>query len=81
MRYLSPIWARLGAIPSSWIARLEAELRELSSGDAARQELIEVDRVLAERRDLAITAARIAAPTYITAELGERPNDPAKRGA
>ena len=63
------------------IARFETELRELSSGDAARRELIEVDRVLAKRRELAITAARIAPPTYITAELGQRPSNPAKRTA
>jgi hypothetical protein len=63
------------------IVHLEAEMRELSSGDAARRELIEVDRVLAKRRELAITAARIAPPTYITAELGERPSNPTKRMA
>jgi hypothetical protein len=36
-------------------------------------------RVLAERRELAITAAQIAPPLYIRKELGERPIDPAKR--
>ena len=38
-------------------------------------------QVLAERRQLAITAARITPPAYITKELGERPSDPAKREA
>jgi conjugative relaxase-like TrwC/TraI family protein len=59
---------------------LEAEARELPvPSGSARQELAVADRVLAERRELAITAARISAPTYITKELGERPADPNKR--
>jgi conjugative relaxase-like TrwC/TraI family protein len=61
------------------IASLEAELRELPSGDAARSELAIAERVLAERRELAITAARIASPAYVRNELGERPRDPTKR--
>ncbi len=61
------------------LARYGEEMRELSIGDAAQRELIAADRILASRRQLAITAARIAPPTYITAELGERPADPAKR--
>jgi hypothetical protein len=48
---------------------------------SARRELAVADRVLAERRELAITAARIAPAAYITKELGERPSDPAKRQA
>ncbi|MGC1853690.1 MAG: MobF family relaxase [Solirubrobacterales bacterium] len=61
-------------------ARLEAELVEMPvAGDAARLELAVADRVLSERRELAITAARISPPTYIKNELGERPSDPAKR--
>jgi hypothetical protein len=35
----------------------------------------------AERRELAITAARIAPPPRIRKELGERPSEPAKRRA
>jgi AAA domain len=62
--------------------RLEAELREIPSPqDVARREFAVADRVLAERRELAITAARISPPPYIKAELGERPSDPAKREA
>jgi hypothetical protein len=38
-----------------------------------------VDRVLAERRELAITAASISPPAYVKNELGERPGDPRKR--
>jgi conjugative relaxase-like TrwC/TraI family protein len=63
------------------VARLEAEARELPSGDAARRELAVADQVLAQRRELAIIAARISPPTYIKAELGERPSDPAMRKA
>lgn len=44
-------------------------------GDAARRELAVVDRVLAERRQLAITAAGIAPPSYITNALGEGPSE------
>ncbi|MBW8060366.1 MAG: hypothetical protein FVQ78_08585 [Solirubrobacterales bacterium] len=51
------------------------------AGDAARRELAVVDRVLAERRELASTAARISPPTYVKNELGERPSDPTKRRA
>ena len=40
-----------------------------------------VERVLAERREQVVTAARIAPPDYITGELGERPIDPEKRRA
>jgi conjugative relaxase-like TrwC/TraI family protein len=62
------------------LARLEDQLAEMPApGDAARRELAVADRVLAERRQLAITAAGIAPPPYITNELGERPSDPAKR--
>jgi len=63
------------------ITNLEAELRELPFGDAARRELAIADRVLAERRELAITAARVAPPAYVRNELGERPTDPTKRQA
>jgi hypothetical protein len=64
------------------LAELEAEARELIVPlGSARQELAVADRVLAERRELAITAARISPPAYITKELGERPSDPAKRQA
>jgi conjugative relaxase-like TrwC/TraI family protein len=64
------------------LSRLEVEMQETPTpGDAARREFAVADRVLAERRQLAITAARLSPPTYITKELGERPTDPAKRKA
>jgi AAA domain len=62
------------------LAELEAELSGMPVvGDAARREFAVADQVLAERRALVITAARIFPPTYIRSELGERPSDPAKR--
>lgn len=53
------------------LSGLEVKARELivPSG-SARQELAVADRGLAERRELAITAARIAPAAYITKELG-----------
>lgn len=63
------------------VARLEAQARELPTGDAARRELAVADQVLAQRRELAIIAARISPPAYVKNELGERPSDPAKRKA
>lgn len=64
------------------LAGLKAEACEfpVPSG-SARRELAIADHVLAERCQLAITAARIAPPIYITKELGERPTDPTKRKA
>jgi conjugative relaxase-like TrwC/TraI family protein len=64
------------------LSRLEAEMQETPApGDAARREFAVADRVLAERRQLAITAARLSPPTYVKNELGERPSNPAKRKA
>lgn len=62
------------------LVRFEDQLAEMSVlGYAARRELAVADRVLAERRQLAITAARITPPSYITRELGERPSDRTKQ--
>jgi conjugative relaxase-like TrwC/TraI family protein len=47
-------------------------------GQGARHELAVADQVLSERRQLAITAARLSPPTYIKTELGERPSDPTR---
>ena len=64
------------------LARLEAKLSEMPvPGDSACRELAVAERVLTERCKLALTAARIAPPPYITKELGERPTDPGKREA
>lgn len=64
-------------------ARAEARRYELLSEAAtlappsedAQHELAAVDRVLEERRDVAVIAARLSAPRYLTEELGERPAD------
>ncbi|HKB50390.1 MAG TPA: hypothetical protein VKC63_03050 [Solirubrobacterales bacterium] len=64
------------------LAGLEAEARGLPvPSGSSRRELAVADRVLAERRELAITAARISPPAYIASELGKRPSDPTKRKA
>jgi hypothetical protein len=60
------------------IARAE---RNGSLTDTATRENAVAGQVLAERRELAVMAASIAPPAYITKELGERPSDPAKRQA
>ncbi len=63
-------------------ARLEVELVDMPVvGNAARRELAVADQVLAQRRELAIIAARISPPAYVKNELGERPSDPALRKA
>ncbi len=63
-------------------ARLEAEARDMPiAGQAARRELAVADQVLAQRRELAIIAARIFPPAYVKTELGERPCDPVKQKA
>jgi len=73
---------RREAVALQGLDELEASLRELPVPTrASRQELAVADRVLAERRELAITAARISPPPYITAELGQRPTEPTKRRA
>jgi conjugative relaxase-like TrwC/TraI family protein len=63
-------------------ARLEVELADVPVvGDAARRELAVAEQVLAQRRELAIIAARISPPAYVRAELGGRPSDPARQKA
>jgi conjugative relaxase-like TrwC/TraI family protein len=64
------------------LAHREAEMQETPApGNVARREFAVADQVLAERRQLAITAAKISPPAYVTKELGERPGDPTKRSA
>jgi conjugative relaxase-like TrwC/TraI family protein len=77
--------ARLGS-REAWsrdgIEQLEARLRDMPvAGDAGNREMAVADRVLTQRRELAIIAARISPPPYVKAELGERPSEPAKRKA
>jgi AAA domain len=60
----------------------QARVRQLEPvSEDARRERKAAQQVLAERGELAITAARISPPPYIIKELGERPSDPAKRKA
>jgi conjugative relaxase-like TrwC/TraI family protein len=62
------------------LARNETELSQMPEvGDSARREMAVADGVLAERREMAILAARLDPPTYVRSELGERPRDPAKQ--
>jgi conjugative relaxase-like TrwC/TraI family protein len=49
--------------------------------EEARRELAAVEEVLAAREDLTRTAARIAPPPYVVAELGQRPTNPAEAKA
>ena len=64
------------------VGQLRAELREMPTvSHEARAELANADLVLAERRQAAITAAKLSPPAYITAELGERPSDPERRSS
>ncbi len=64
------------------LAQLEAELRRMPPVEhTARRELVAVEQVLDERLRLALVAAHLAPPVYITEELGERPSDPTKRKA
>jgi hypothetical protein len=71
---------RTEAMTRQALARTEAQAAELPAPEQrAREELAAVEQLLAQRRQLAITAAHLAPPRYITAELGERPTDPTKR--
>jgi conjugative relaxase-like TrwC/TraI family protein len=64
------------------LSRIEADLAELPTvGDSARRELAVAERVLAERREMAILAACLDPPPYIASELGARPADPIKAKA
>ncbi|HET7416067.1 MAG TPA: MobF family relaxase [Solirubrobacterales bacterium] len=61
------------------IAELQAERAGLPEvRHEARARLAVAEHLLGERERAAATAARISPPDYITAELGERPGDPAK---
>jgi hypothetical protein len=62
-------------------ARLDRARQLEPVKDTVSREKALAGQVLAERRELAITAARIASPLYIVKELGERPGDPVKRKA
>ena len=62
-------------------ARIDRARQLEPISDAAGRERAVISRMLVERRQLAITAARLSPPPYIVKELGERPADLAKRKA
>ena len=63
-------------------ARLEADLSERPAVEhCARAEGAVVDHLIEERVRARLAAVRLDPPTYIVAELGERPSDPARRRA
>jgi conjugative relaxase-like TrwC/TraI family protein len=83
--------AQLQSLPTEELMRRRSELARPAAEEqraeakglpaverTARTELAAVESLLAERRQLAITAARISPPPYIRTELGERPSDPRK---
>jgi hypothetical protein len=86
-QYLQERIAKFRQLPDSGdrdelIDRMRAEREALPEvGHQARAEVAVIEHLLGEREQAALTAARISPPDYITAELGERPSDPAKRGA
>jgi hypothetical protein len=57
--------------------RSEAQRLPEVRHDARAQRAV-IESVLADRERLATAAARLSPPTYIKAELGERPSDPTK---
>jgi conjugative relaxase-like TrwC/TraI family protein len=63
------------------LARFRAEAEALPISEKARRELAAVSAVLAERAGIASTAARIAPPAYVLAELGQRPTELAQARA
>lgn len=64
------------------LERFEGELVELpATVHDARAEIAAVDVVLDRRVDMALAAARVAAPDHIVAELGERPAEGRERVA
>jgi conjugative relaxase-like TrwC/TraI family protein len=63
-------------------ARLEAKQQALPAIEhGARAQVAVIDDLLAERERVALAAARVSAPGYITRELGERPIEPAGQHA
>jgi hypothetical protein len=73
---------RAGRSTYEQIQELEAERRQLPEAEhQARAEVAVIDHLIAERERVAMVAARISPPSYITKELGVRPSDPLKRAS
>ncbi|HKI86367.1 MAG TPA: hypothetical protein VKA53_06455, partial [Thermoanaerobaculia bacterium] len=64
-----------------WTKRKARFQRAFGGWGLDKRASISAEQVLAERRELAITAAKLSPPDYITKELGERPRDPEGRRA
>jgi hypothetical protein len=82
-RELLPIWERAEEGERKRVAELEAEFERRAPAPEippdTRAELAAVERELAERLSLRITADRLSPPDYITRELGRRPPEPELR--
>ena len=61
------------------MAKCETEAQGKPIEFRPRAELEGIERILSERRELAVNAARLAPPAYVAKELGKRPTDPEKR--
>jgi len=74
--------ARLDGLPIEDLQRRRGDLAGVArTREEARRELAAVEEAIAAREQLTRTAARIAPPPYIVAELGQRPADPAEAKA
>jgi hypothetical protein len=78
---LADLGAR-GRLAASGLEKYRAERDSLPPiREEARRELAAVEEAIAAREQLTRTAARIAPPPYVVAELGQRPTNPAEAKA
>ncbi|MGC1166328.1 MAG: MobF family relaxase [Solirubrobacterales bacterium] len=71
-----------GRLAASGLEKYRAERDSLPPiRDDARRELATVEEAIAAREQLTRTAARIAPPPYVAAELGQRPTNPTEAKA
>jgi conjugative relaxase-like TrwC/TraI family protein len=71
-----------GRLAASGLEKYQAERDSLPPiREDARRELAAVEEAIAARDQLTRTAARIAPPPYVAAELGQRPTNPAEAKA
>jgi hypothetical protein len=82
-RELLPIWEPAEEGERKRVAEMEVEFERrapaVEPSAETRAELAAVERELAERISLRITADRLSPPDYITRELGQRPQEPELR--
>lgn len=71
-----------GSVENSTLQRISSNAQERDGlaevRHEARAESAVIESILAERERLAVAAARLSPPDYITKEIGERPSDPTK---